>query len=188
MVDIDLVKAVSDIVVAFERRKAKYALIGGLAVGLRSRPRSTKDADFIVQVSALSLPSLLEDLTKVGFEIDLIPTIQRWSTDKLIVFYRGRVRIDWIQPITPLYGNVLNSAERKNWEDGTLQVATTEGLILTKLLSFRPQDQVDIESLISANLNLNVDLIHREWAIFASKEPSRTTWLNDALRRLQSIP
>ena len=103
MVDIDMVRAVSDIIVAFERRKAKYVLIGGLAVGLHSRPRSTKDADFIVQVSALSLPGLLEELIANGFEIDLIPTIKRWQTENLIMFYRGRVRIDWMQPMIPLF-------------------------------------------------------------------------------------
>ena len=38
------------------------------------------------------------------------------------------------------------------WTEGhTVRVATAEGLILTKMVAFRPQDQIDIETLLTAN-------------------------------------
>jgi hypothetical protein len=58
-------------------------------------------------------------------------------------------------------------------------------LILTKMVSFRPQDQADIETLVVANRSdLNVDVIRQEWSGVAAGEESRTAWLEDILARL----
>src|SRR4051812_38197457 len=82
----ELNDAVRRLAVVFDRRHIRHALIGGLAVGLRTRPRATKDADFILHVSALTFPGLLEDLAADGFEIDVVDLIRRWSADRLVVF------------------------------------------------------------------------------------------------------
>jgi hypothetical protein len=63
-------------------------------------------------------------------------------------------------------------------------VAPAEGLILTKMVSFRPQDQFDIETLLTANRDqIDIDLIRREWSIFAASESERTTWLESVIER-----
>jgi hypothetical protein len=181
----DLVSAVGSIGVVFGRRNVRHALIGGLAVGLRSRPRSTKDADFIVNVPALTLPAVLEDLVAAGFDIDVVETIRRWSADRLVVFYRGHARIDWMQPVVPLYAHVLDTAESKTWLDTQLRVATVEGLVLTKMVAFREQDQADIVALLEANRDtVDLDHIRREWQPYAATEPERTTWLEAAIARI----
>lgn len=78
---------------------------------------------------------------------------------------------------------MLQAATEQKWADGySLRVATPEGLILTKMLAYRLQDQTDIESLIIANRDaLDAALIRAEWAPFADKEPERTTWLEGML-------
>jgi len=59
-----------------------------------------------------------------------------------------------------------------------------EVLILTKMVAFRPQDQMDIETLLTANRDtIDVGLIREEWAPFAASEPERTAWLEAALVR-----
>ncbi len=63
-----------------------------------------------------------------------------------------------------------------------MQVATAEGLILTKMVSFRPQDQVDIQTLLVANRDtIDVGLIRTEWSPFSDSEPERTAWLEAAI-------
>ena len=94
MLEPELDAAVRTLAVVFARRGAIHALIGGLAVGLRSRPRATKDADFLLNVPALALPGLLEELVTEGFEIDVIETIRRWSVERFTVFFRDKVRVD----------------------------------------------------------------------------------------------
>jgi hypothetical protein len=178
MADQELSTAVERIAVVFARRHVQHALIGGLAVGLRSRPRSTKDADFIIQTPALAFPALLEDLAGEGFQIDVLDAVRRWSTDHFLVFWGGPVRIDWMQPVLPIYTAVLNAAVPMPWREATLRVATAEGLILTKMLAFRPQDQADIDTLLCANRQtLDLSVVRKEWATVASPEDPRTVWL-----------
>lgn len=185
MDDTELHDVVRRLAVVFARRKVRHALIGGLAVGLRSRPRATKDADFILHVPALAFPGLLEELAADGFEIDVMDLIRRWSADRFLVFYRGRARIDWMQPILPLYAHVMNAAETRPWFDTDLSVATAEGLILTKMVAFRPQDQADIETLLIANRDaIDLALIRQEWAAVSEGQETRTAWLEDAITRL----
>jgi hypothetical protein len=63
-------------------------------------------------------------------------------------------------------------------------VASPEGVILTKMVSFRPRDQEDIEMLPTANRDtIDVELIRREWAPFAAAEPERTAWLEATIDR-----
>jgi hypothetical protein len=185
MVESELADAVRRLAVVFARRGVRHALIGGLAVGLLARPRSTKDADFILQVPALAFPGLLEELVAEGFEIDVLETIRRWSTDRMAVFYRGSVRIDWLQPVLPLYANVLDSAQPRPWLDSQLRVATPEGLILTKMVAFRLQDQADIAAILAANRDsIDVELIRKEWSQYAETEPERTQWLEAEMVRI----
>jgi hypothetical protein len=185
MNETELDDAVRQMGVVFERRHVRHALIGGLAVGLRSRPRSTKDADFILQVPALSFPGLLEELIAEGFEINVLEIVRRWSADRMVVFYRGNVRIDWLQPVLPLYAHVLDSANLQPWLGAKIKVATAEGLILTKMVAFRPQDQADIVALLAANRDeIDVGLIRSEWAPYAATEAERTSWLEAAIARI----
>lgn len=173
MIDHLLSDAVRAIGAAFEKRAVPHALIGGLAFSLRGRPRSTKAADFIVK-----------DLKNDGFEIDVMDFLQRWPADKFIVFKRGKVRIDWMQPILPIYANVLRSAKQEHWKDQSLRVVTAEGLILTKLLAFRQTDQTDIETVLIANREtINLSIIRDEWAPFAKLEAERTAWLEAAIAK-----
>jgi hypothetical protein len=182
MADTDVIEVVRRLAVVFARRQVRHALIGGLAVGLRSRPRATKDADFIVHVPGLAFPGLLDELVGDGFEIDVMEVVRRWPVERFTAFWCGGVRVDWMQPVLPLYATVLNTAEVKPWLDTELRVATAEGLILTKIVAFRPQDRADIETLLIANRdNIDVDLIRREWSAVAVGEDARTAWLEETI-------
>lgn len=185
MLEEEFTNVVGKIAKVFARRKVRHAVIGGVAVGLRSRPRATKDIDLIVQVPALSFPGLLEELVEVGFQIDVHEAVRHWSTDRFIAFMHGRVRVDWMQPVLPLYANVISTAEPKPWLDTSLNIATPEGLILTKMAAFRTQDQADIETLLAANKDtIDLNLIRQEWSAVSVGEEARTKWLEDAFARL----
>jgi hypothetical protein len=185
MLETELVTVVGRLAAVFARRRVRHALIGGLAVGLRSRPRATKDADFIVHVPALAFPGLLEELLDHGFQFDLMEMVRRWSVERFLVLHSGRVRVDWMQPILPVYAMVLDTADERPWLDTGIRVATAEGLILTKLISFRPQDQADIETLLIANRDdIDLDVILNEWSKVAVGEGDRTAWLEIAIKRL----
>jgi hypothetical protein len=125
------------------------------------------------------LPGLLENLIGRGFTIDPVVVIKDYVQDHVTAFPFGRVRIDWLKPVLPLYRRALVDATLLYWSEGhSVQVATAEGPILTKMVAFRPQDQIDIETLLTSNRDeIDVDLIRQEWSPFAANETERTTWL-----------
>jgi hypothetical protein len=169
----NLMVGLFETVTALERYRVRYALIGGIAVGYRSRPRFTQDLDFLLDVPQLVLPALLEDLVGRGFQFDIETTVQEWTRDHLTsLSFRG-VPIDWLKPVIPLYQHIIERARIEAWSDRSVRVASAEGLILTKLLAFRAQDQADIENLLAANRGqLDLDFIRKEWqAIGDAKDP-----------------
>ena len=179
------VRAVESLAEAFDARAIRYALIGGLASVLRGRPRFTQDVDFLLEVPEVALPGLLDDLVERGFQLDPAMVIQQFVQEHMTSFPFRDARIDWLKPLLPLYSRTLADAGPLEWTQGhTVRVATAEGLILTKMVAFRPQDQVDIETLLTANRDaIDVRLIRNEWSSFAATEPERTAWLESVIAR-----
>ncbi len=113
-----------------------------------------------------------------------MPTvIYEYVRENMTVLRFGEIRIDWLKPVLPLYSTTIAEASSLMWTEGHfVRVATAEGLILTKMVAFRSQDQADIETLLVANNNdVNVDAIRREWSAVANGEGLRTVWLEDAI-------
>lgn len=106
----------------------------------------------------------------------MIPAYVRFH---ITSFFYGNVRIDWLKPILPLYSRTLAEAQPLEWTEGhSVRVATAEGLILTKMVAFRAQDQIDIETLLTANRDeIDLDFIREQWSPFAAIEQDRTSWL-----------
>ena len=182
----ELIRAVELLSDTFATKAIRYALVGGLATLLRGRPRFTQDVDILLDVPQLVLPALLDELAGAGFDFDMPTVIREYVREHMTTFRFGTVRIDWLKPIIPLYTRAIADASPVPWTEGhVLRVATAEGLILTKMVAFRPQDQADIETLFIANRDdIDVGLIRKEWSAVATGEEARTAWLEDAIKRL----
>lgn len=182
----ELIRAVELLADTFAAKGIRYAVVGGLATVLRGRPRFTQDVDVLLDVPQLALPGLLDELARLGFDFDPPTVIDEYVRQHMTAFRFGSVRIDWLKPVLPLYARTLVEATALSWTPGhSLRVASAEGLILTKMVAFRPQDQMDIETLLIANRDdLDVGLIRQEWSAVAAGEDARTAWLEDAIARL----
>ena len=179
----DLVTAVETLSEVFDERGIEYALLGGLATMLRGRPRFTQDVDILLSVPQVALPGLLDELIHRGFSLDTDTVIREFVQHHMTAFRFGVVRIDWLKPVLPLYAHALAAATSLPWTARhSLRVLAPDGLIITKMVAFRPQDQEDIRMLIAANAPLlDVELIRREWATVADGEEQRSAWLEAAL-------
>jgi len=184
----DLIRAVEILAEVFAARGVRYALLGGLATMLRGRPRFTQDIDILLDVPQIALPGLLDDLVERGFSIDRDTVIRQFVREHMTSFRFGTVRIDWLKPVLPLYDHALTAATLFRWTEGyQLRVLSPEGLIVTKLVSFRPQDQEDIRVLLAANRNtIDLDSIRREWAAVSLGEEARSVWLEAEIVASQS--
>jgi hypothetical protein len=172
-----LVTSLLELVQALDRFHLRYAVIGGIATSYRSHPRYTEDLDLLLEVPQLSLPGLLDDLQARGFQFDPATTIREWTREHLTVLSFHGIRIDWLKPLIPLYKHVLDTARVESWLGTSIRVASPEGVILTKLIAFRGQDQIDIDNLLAANRGqLDLDFISREWQTVAELDDPRMQW------------
>jgi Nucleotidyl transferase AbiEii toxin, Type IV TA system len=170
---VPLVSALNELLEALPAHGANYALIGGIAAGLRSRFRYTEDIDLLLSVPQLRLPGLLDDLAARGFSCDVPNTLREFSQHNMAVIWFQGVRIDWLKPMLPIYQHVLDRAVSETWRGRTVRIATAEGLILMKLLASRPQDLVDVDALLAANRgHLDLAWVEAEWqTLFPTDDP-----------------
>jgi hypothetical protein len=180
----DLIAAVERLGEAFDARGIRYALLGGLATMLRGRPRFTQDVDVLLDVPQIALPGLLDELIVRGFTLDPPTVIREFVQEHMTAFRFGVVRIDWLKPVLPIYAHAVAAATSLPWTEGhDLRVLAPEGLIITKMVAFRPQDQEDIRTLLTANREtIDVELVRREWAAVSAGEDDRTRWLEKELQ------
>jgi predicted nucleotidyltransferase len=179
----ELVAAVEILSEVFGVRGIRYAILGGLATMLRGRPRFTQDVDVLLDVPQVALPGLLDELAGRGFSLDRDAVIREFVQHHMTAFRYGMVRIDWLKPVLPIYAHALAAATTVLWTEGhVMRVLATEGLIVTKMVAFRPQDQEDIRTLLAANRDdIDSDLIRREWSAVSQDEDARTSWLEAEL-------
>jgi hypothetical protein len=168
-----IIRALAELAAAFERRGVRYALIGGLAAGFRSRPRSTQDVDILLAVPQVQLPRLLADLSARGFSLDERSVIEGFVRHHMTAFEYQGVRIDWLKPVLPAYQHILDHAGVIEGFGRPVRVATAEGLIVLKLTAARPQDLVDINTLLTSNQGrLDLAWVEREWlTLFPADDP-----------------
>ena len=171
----DLQQVLDRLARILNQRRTNHALIGGLGAALRGTVRTTWDIDLLVAVSQMELPPLLELIQQEAFDLDVCQAIRSWNEDHLLEFRRGQVRVDWIKALLPLFQRIL---ERAKWEDiggRPIRVADAEGLLVLKLIAMRPQDQQDIQGILTANRSsLDLDWVRRQWwAVVDEDDPTK---------------
>jgi hypothetical protein len=185
----NLLTGLLELVQALDQFHVRYALIGGIAAGYRGHPRFTEDLDVLLEVPQLVLPRLLDDLQARDFVFDPQTTIREWTQEHLTVLSFHGARVDWLKPVIPVYQHVIDNARLESWLGHFIRIAAPEGLILTKLLAFRGQDQIDIENLLAANRGqLDLDFITGEWQTIADLDDPRVKWFNEKVASLYLLP
>lgn len=170
-----LVATLRTVTQTLQRQGIRYALIGGLSVVVRGRVRTTKDIDVLMTVPQLALPQFLDELAASGFAIDLREAIDRWNQEGLLPLTSGSgIRVDFMKTVLPIFDTILHRATEEAFQDLTLKVIDVEGLLLLKLIAFRPQDQLDIRGLLAANRGqVDLDWVRREWSQLSGLDPQR---------------
>jgi hypothetical protein len=125
------------------------AVIGGIAVSVWSRPRTTLDIDFKVLLDRESAQRLLDILQPdyVLLQADPLDALHRHG----IVFIKDAngIRIDLQLADVSFDELAVRRARLVELEPGvSAQVCTAEDLIIYKIISTRLQDHVDVENIV----------------------------------------
>ena len=140
------------------RSDVDFALVGGLAVSVRTEPRFTRDADFAVAVSGdAEAEALIQRLRAIGYEVTALveqDAAGRLATVRLALAddTAGPV-IDLLFASSGIEHEIVAGADPLDLLPGLrVKVARVEHLIALKVLSRdderRPQDLVDLRALI----------------------------------------
>jgi predicted nucleotidyltransferase len=161
------------------RSNTHFALIGGLAVSVRTEPRFTRDADFAVAVASdIEAEALIRGLRECGYEVAALveqEAVGRLATVRLMVAndVEGPV-IDLLFASSGIEQEVVAAAEPIELLPGlTLNVARVEHLVALKVLSRdderRPQDLVDLRALLRSATAEEVSRAREALALIAMR-------------------
>ena len=140
------------------RSGVDFALIGGLAVSVRTEPRFTRDADFAVAVSGdAEAETLIRRLRECGYEVTALveqEAVGRLATVRLaLAGDAGGPVMDLLFASSGIEQEVVAEAELIELLPGLrVKVAGVAHLIALKVLARddvqRPQDLVDLRALL----------------------------------------
>jgi len=136
-----------------------FALVGGLAVSVRTEPRFTRDIDLAVAVADDAVAeALVADLIARGFQLRLSleqGAISRLATVRLSPPREpsGGIVVDLLFASTGIEADICAAADDIEIAEGlAVPIAAAGHLVVMKLLSrgpSRPQDQIDLVALIA---------------------------------------
>lgn len=138
--------------------QARWALIGGLAVGARSQPRFTRDLDIAVAArSDTEAESLIRQLLTEGYQIEAL--LEQIALNRLATVRlrppEGREIVDLLFASSGIEPEIVDGAdELEVFPSQVVPVACRGDLIAMKILArddaSRPQDRVDIQALLKS--------------------------------------
>jgi hypothetical protein len=129
--------------------RLRYMIIGGIAISLWGRPRTTLDIDLTVLTDREGLGRLADRAQRHAFTID-----QEWAEwnplarmDQIRLIH-GALRIDLLLPRDEHDRQALTRRRVRTWHRKRLWFIAPEDLILQKLKVGRPRDFEDALSVL----------------------------------------
>jgi predicted nucleotidyltransferase len=152
-VELTLLSTLDEITKFLTEQKIAHCLIGGLAVGARAASRATSDVDLMIDCEVEAAVDLLSPLKRAGFEpfFDEVEKVIRQSLLLPVEFTATRVTVDMAVAVGGLDFQIIARSEETQLADRLVPVATSEDLILMKLMAGRAQDQIDVKSIVHLN-------------------------------------
>ena len=138
------------IVLELEKKKVRYALVGGVAMAFYSEPRFTRDIDILVDIDDFDKAKGL--LEKDGYFESASPLTFRNVDIELhrflkIVASEDEMMIDILIAKDENVRRIIQNAVEAESEEGRVMLADKKDLIWLKRLRDSKQDQADIERL-----------------------------------------
>ncbi len=146
-------------------------VIGGVAVGLLSRPRFTEDLDAMVLLSVDDIPHFLAVAETEGIvpRIEQAEDFARRSRVLLLRHEPSQTDIDISLGVLPFEQEmVARSIAHTIDETLTIRLPTPEDLIIMKAVARRPKDLLDIQGIIEMNPGLDRQRIQNWVTEFAA--------------------
>jgi hypothetical protein len=158
-----------DLLAWWRKSRAKGFIIGGLAVGLLGRPRTTRDVDAIIFIDEPRWPTFLEKGRDFTFQSRILDPLPFARQNRVFLLHHGRsgFDVDLSLGALPFELEALARLQKKKVGRLAVPVPTCEDLIVMKAVANRPIDNSDVDSLLSCVAKLDYAYIRKHVAAFA---------------------
>ena len=156
--------AISDLADWIVQSQLEATLIGGLAVGLRSRPRVTQDIDTLLWSEEPPNQGLVNAAAVYGFVPRISDVLEFARSHHVLMLNHAAsgVRLDVSAAFLPFEREVIERSQPiRLSQDIVLPVATAEDLLIMKVIAGRSRDWIDAEQLIEINPDINQARVER---------------------------
>ena len=139
----------SGIVKAFQKKKIRFAIVGGLAMAFYDQPRFTRDIDVLLHSE--DEERMVSAMNKLGYFESARPL--RFSKISIILRRFMKTKGEDFIPVDILVGKerridaIVEGATLQAWLKGTVRVAKKEDIIWLKKRRGSDQDKLDIRKL-----------------------------------------
>lgn len=160
MNDNPLVQLLKEVCLFLVESSIEYMLVGGLAVGIWSKPRATVDIGLLVSTQLDDFEVLkckLEEANKFVFIHDRPMIFGKISFLRTTLKSNTDISVDFLFADDDFKNEALKRRETVRVDDFTVNIATAEDLIILKLLANRPQDNLDAKNILESQRE-NLDM------------------------------
>ena len=146
-----------DLMAWWRRKKIRGMLIGGFAVAILGRPRTTYDIDALITLENDDLPDFVDSGATFGFALRMADALQFAETNRVLLLQHVKSGVDVDISLAGLPFELDAIKRRQIVKQGrlSLPVPTVEDLIVLKAAANRPKDKIDIEGLLDRTLELD---------------------------------
>ena len=146
---IDFAGLISRITGELRSRRLDFMIIGGQAVLLHGRPRTTEDIDIVVGTDPSGLTTLLDACTALNLTVlaDDVESFVERSFVLPVVDESTGIRVDFIFSSTNFEKVAIERVQQVELESESVPFASAEDLIILKLIAGRAVDLQDAESV-----------------------------------------
>jgi hypothetical protein len=161
-------------------------IIGGIAVSLLGRPRSTQDIDALAILPESQWDAAVKSAAQFGIipRIDGVLEFAHRSRVLLMRHIETEVDLDITFGGLPFEELAVKNAQRREIAGVQVNLPRVEDLLVMKAFAQRPKDLEDIRGLLTANPQADVDSA-RQWIREFSIAASRPSILDEFDRLLR---
>lgn len=159
-----LLVALRDLMRWFEKSEVPGIVIGGVAASVLGRPRFTRDVDALVLLDPEHWKNFLESGERCGFAARR-PDALRFASRTRVLLVRHQssgIDVDISFGALPFEEECLSRGKWKEVGGIRVKLPAPEDLIIMKAVAHRPRDLEDIDAILGAHPNLNVERV-RHW-------------------------
>jgi predicted nucleotidyltransferase len=139
-------------------------IIGGIAASILGRPRVTRDIDGLIIIDEDHLDKIINNGSEFGF-IPRVKDVLAFAQKNRVLLLKHKttkIDIDISLGALPFEHESIERAIQVDIGGFSLPLPTPEDLIIMKAVAYRPRDLADIESILDANQDLDIQRI-RNW-------------------------